>query len=80
MMQLAKADKKLNTVLKDTMYAAPMKQLNVDPAKHVTTKPVVKPPVKKDNKKIAKSANDKAAVNKNTSGAKKPKAVMPKKH
>jgi cell division protein FtsQ len=71
-LQLAQAEKKLNQVLRDTLYAAPMKQVSVDSVGAQTEKPVVG---KKGSKTGA--TNRKEAEKKNPSGDKKPKAVMP---
>jgi cell division protein FtsQ len=75
LMQLAKADKKLNTVLNDTMYAAPLKKSNADSVKHVSAKPALK----KDIKKSSKPASNKINGDKKNSQAQKPKALMTKK-
>ena len=79
MRQLVKADSKLNRVLNDTMYAAPMKKTNADAGKHTSTKQIVsKAPVKKASRKVVRPTNNKTAGTKN-SDVKKPKAVMPRK-
>ena len=71
-MQLAQAEKKLTQVLRDTLYAAPMKQVSVDTVGAQTEKTVVG---KKRSKTGATS--HKEMGRKNSSGDKKPKAVMP---
>jgi cell division protein FtsQ len=79
MRQLVKADSKLNRVLNDTMYAAPMKKTNADAGKHISTKQIVsKAPVKKASRKVVRPTNNKTAGTKNAD-VKKPKAVMPRK-
>ncbi len=85
MRQLKQADTKLNTVLNDTTYSAPLPKPNNDvnknvSAKHETKKVSTK---KSSTKKITsarnKTSNNKVSNNKK-SGTKKAKAVMKKKH
>ncbi|MEP6681786.1 MAG: FtsQ-type POTRA domain-containing protein [Parafilimonas sp.] len=76
MRQLKQADTKLNTVLNDTTYSAPIsKPVNVDGA---TNKPAKETAHKKEAKKIYKPAVKKTGSKKKVV-AKKPKAVMKKK-
>jgi cell division protein FtsQ len=79
MRQLKQADIKLNTVLNDTTYSAPISKPvaveNVNDLSNNKTKTVVKKPAKKVNQAGNKTANS----NKKKSSVKKPKAVM-KKH
>lgn len=76
MRQLKQADTKLNTVLNDTTYSAPIsKPVNVDGA---TNKPAKETAHKKEAKKIYKPVVKKTS-NKKKAEVKKPKAVMKKK-
>jgi len=82
MRQLKQADTKLNTVLNDTTYSAPLPKPNNDVNKNVSakheTKKVSSATRKKSSKKIT-SVRNKTTNNKKP-GAKKPKALMKKKH
>jgi hypothetical protein len=82
MRQLEQADTKLNAVLNDTTYSAPLPKLNKDVNKNVSakheTKKVSSASGKHSTKKIT-TARNKTSNNKKTE-AKKPKAVMKKKH
>ena len=76
MRQLKQADIKLNTVLNDTTYSAPIsKTVTVEHVNDLSNKTAVKKPAKKANQSRNKNANS----NKKKSSVKKPKAVM-KKH
>jgi len=86
MRQLKQADTKLNTVLNDTTYSAPLPKPNNDVSKNVSTKHETKKvsSVKRNStKKITsarnKTSNSKVSNNKK-SGTKRAKAVMKKKH
>ncbi len=88
MRQLKQADTKLNTVLNDTTYSAPLPRLNNDvnknvSAKHETKKASLIIRKKSRAKKITsvknKISNNKKTVNKKKS-LKKPKALLKKKH
>lgn len=88
MMQLKRADSKLNTVLNDTTYSAPIPKLNIDSlkilsARHETKKvttAVAKKKISNTGKnKITSSSKSQQIKNKKTA-LKKPKAVMKKKH
>ncbi len=73
MKQLKQADTKLNSVLNDTTYSAPLPKLNVDSIKTVSAKHEMKNVLPATKKKLTVTNNKKA-------GVKKPKAVMKKKH
>ena len=83
MRQLKQADTKLNTVLNDTTYSAPIsKPVSVDGAIHKPAKEITR---KKETKKLSKTVTKKTADKKRTSdkkkaSVKKPKAVMKKKN
>ncbi len=87
MRQFKQADTKLNTVLNDTTYSAPILKLNVDSlkvlsAKHVAKKPAITSAKNKTiiiNKRKAKSSLKKQSIKNKKAGTKKPKAVMKKK-
>jgi len=76
MIRLAQADRKLNQLLRDTMYAAPMKKADTVSVVSQITKPV---DVKKENSKTTLKNNKATGNNKTMTTAKQPKAVMPKK-
>ncbi len=78
MRQLKQADTKLNTVLNDTTYSAPLPKLNKNVSAKDETKKASSATKKSSAKKITTSKNKKANTKK--SEAKKPKAVMKKKH
>ncbi|MBV9960683.1 MAG: FtsQ-type POTRA domain-containing protein [Parafilimonas sp.] len=78
MAQLKQVDTKLNTVLNDTTYSAPLPKANVDSAKSVAIKHEAKK-VSSTNAKKKTSNNTKGkTVNNKKAQAKKPKAVMKK--
>lgn len=87
MKQLKQADTKLNTVLNDTTYSAPIAKLNVDSlkilsVKHLNKKKVVastKIKTKIINNRKAKTVSKNQSIKNKNAGAKKPKAVMKKK-
>ncbi|MEO8712290.1 MAG: hypothetical protein ABI405_09220 [Parafilimonas sp.] len=79
MRQLKQADIKLNTVLNDTTYSAPISkpvavENVIDLSNNTTTKTAVKKPAEKTNQSANKKINSKKKLS-----VKKPKAVM-KKH
>ena len=81
MRQLKQADTKLNTVLNDTTYSAPLPKPNNDVNKNVSVKHETKKVIsttKKNNAKKVTSARNKTSNNKKIKA--KPKAVMKKKH
>lgn len=85
MSSLKQADTKLNSVLNDTTYSAPLPKLNNDMNKNVTAKHAEKKStvtVKKNNTKKVTTKNKKAnsKVSGVKSSGKKPKAVLKKKH
>ena len=86
MRSLKQADTKLNTVLNDTTYSAPLPKPVVDSVRSMAVKRDVKKMAmksnvkKSDNKKLKSSSAKKKVVNNKKQDAKKPKAVMKKKH
>jgi cell division protein FtsQ len=80
MAQLKQADTKLNTVLNDTTYSAPLPKAKVDSVKSTAIKHETKKVSTAVPKKKTASPQKSKTTNNKKADIKKPKAVMKKKH
>lgn len=82
MRQFKQADTKLNTVLNDTTYSAPIAKPHVDSIKTVSAKHTIKKAASLNHKTktISNKKNKAASVNNKRTLLNKPKAIMKKKH